>query len=88
MELIRNGMPPLPVPLTTEMDDQLVSEGILPPQDGDVWRMDFSRFNRYRQAPPYKDSGGQFWSPHGVRDSHVPELFPIIRFTEELLPRG
>lgn len=37
MELIRqrgsNG-PPLPLPLTPEMDDQLVAEGILPPNDG------------------------------------------------------
>lgn len=30
MEVIRKGMPPLPIPLTPEMDDQLVSEGILP----------------------------------------------------------
>jgi hypothetical protein len=59
----------------------------LPPREGDVWRMDFSRFNQYREAPPAEDSGAQFWSPHGTRDSHVPELFPIIRFTEELLPR-
>jgi hypothetical protein len=35
MELIRAGGelgPPLPMPLTKEMDDQLVSEGVLPPQ--------------------------------------------------------
>lgn len=32
MEVIRSGMPPLPIPLTQEMDDQLVSEGILPPE--------------------------------------------------------
>jgi hypothetical protein len=31
MEVLRTGMPPLPIPLTKEMDDQLVSEGILPP---------------------------------------------------------
>ncbi|QBG47806.1 hypothetical protein EGM51_10540 [Verrucomicrobia bacterium S94] len=31
MEVIRQGMPPLPIPLTKEMDDQLVAEGILPP---------------------------------------------------------
>jgi hypothetical protein len=31
MEVIRAGMPPLPIPLTKEMDDQLVAEGILPP---------------------------------------------------------
>jgi len=33
MEVIRSGMPPLPIPLTKEMDDQLVAEGILPPGD-------------------------------------------------------
>ncbi len=32
MEVIRSGMPPLPIPLTPEMDDQLVTEGILPPE--------------------------------------------------------
>lgn len=31
MEVIRAGMDPLPIPLTQEMDDQLVKEGILPP---------------------------------------------------------
>lgn len=31
MEVIRQGLPPLPIPLTPEMDDQLVSEGVLPP---------------------------------------------------------
>ena len=29
----------------------------LPPRDGDTWRMDFSRFNMYREAPPANDSG-------------------------------
>jgi hypothetical protein len=33
MEVIRAGMPPLPIPLTKEMDDQLVTEGILPPSN-------------------------------------------------------
>jgi hypothetical protein len=32
MEVIRRGDPPLPIPLTKEMDDQLVSEGVLPVQ--------------------------------------------------------
>ena len=31
MDVIRNGEPPLPIPLTPEMDDQLVAEGVLPP---------------------------------------------------------
>lgn len=30
MDLIRKGEPPLPIPLTPEMDDQLVAEGVLP----------------------------------------------------------
>lgn len=31
MEVIRQGLPPLPIPLTQEQDDQLVAEGYLPP---------------------------------------------------------
>lgn len=53
----------------------------LPPRDGDVWRMDFSRFNTYKEAPPARDSGGWVWSRHGVWDSHIPECFPYIRFS-------
>jgi hypothetical protein len=33
MEVIRKGMPPLPIPLTEEMDNQLVAEGVLPPTE-------------------------------------------------------
>lgn len=32
MDAIRNGLPPLPMPLTPEMDQQLVLEGVLDPQ--------------------------------------------------------
>jgi hypothetical protein len=32
MEVIRQGLPPLPIPLTPEQDAQLVAEGVLPPQ--------------------------------------------------------
>ncbi|MFH0909668.1 MAG: hypothetical protein V1929_12990 [bacterium] len=32
MEVIRQGLPPLPIPLTPEQDAQLVTEGLLPPQ--------------------------------------------------------
>jgi hypothetical protein len=58
----------------------------LPPKDGDVWRMDFSRFNTYKAPPPAKDSGGWVWSRHGIWDSHIPECFPFIRFSTKLLP--
>jgi hypothetical protein len=53
----------------------------LPPNNGDVWRIDFSRFNQYKAAPPDVDSGGWFWSRHGVWDSHIPECFPYVRFS-------
>jgi len=52
-----------------------------PPQDHDVWRMDFSRFNQYKEAAPSDDPGGWAWSPHGVWDSHVPECFTYIHFS-------
>lgn len=32
MEVIRQGLPPLPIPLTPEMDKKLVEEGVLPPR--------------------------------------------------------
>lgn len=32
MDAIRTGKPPLPIPLTKQMDDQLVKEGVLPAQ--------------------------------------------------------
>ncbi len=58
------------------------SQQKLPPGHNDVWRMDFSRFNQYKEAPPATDSGGWAWSPHGVWDSHVPECFTVITFSE------
>lgn len=33
MEIIRQGLPPLPIPLTQEQDDQLVAEGYLAPAE-------------------------------------------------------
>jgi hypothetical protein len=51
------------------------------PKDGDIWRIDLSRFNTYKEAPPAKDSGGWFLSPHRVWDSHIPECFPYVRFS-------
>ncbi|HEU5146946.1 MAG TPA: carbohydrate-binding family 9-like protein [Chryseosolibacter sp.] len=56
----------------------------LPPANGDIWRMDFSRFNTYKAPPPSKDSGGWAWSAHGVWDSHVPECFTYIEFSDRI----
>ena len=53
----------------------------LPPKEGDVWRMDFSRFNTYKEAAPAKDFSGWVWTRHGTWDSHIPECFAYIQFT-------
>ena len=55
----------------------------LPPKNGDVWRIDFTRFNQYKEAPPSQDPGGWAWSPHGEWDSHIPEVFPYVRFSTQ-----
>jgi hypothetical protein len=59
----------------------------LPPREGDLWRMDFSRFNTYKEAPPAKDSGGWVWTRHAIWDSHIPECFVKVRFTTNLPPK-
>lgn len=63
----------------------------LPPRDGDVWRIDASRFNRLRYHPEDslgnptgKDSGGWSWNPHGAWDSHIPECFGYVTFSTEV----
>jgi hypothetical protein len=57
----------------------------VPPRDGDVWRMDFSRFNQYRAPSPARDSGGWALNHHGVWDSHIPEAFAKIRFSDRVV---
>ncbi|MCA9835879.1 MAG: carbohydrate-binding family 9-like protein [Trueperaceae bacterium] len=61
----------------------LASGRSLPPDEGDIWRMDFSRFNQYKEAAPAADSGGWALSPHYVWDSHVPECFAKVQFSRE-----
>lgn len=59
----------------------------IPPKNGDLWAMDFSRFNTAKAPAPAKDSGGWALNHHGIWDSHVPECFARVRFvTEEVKP--
>ena len=55
----------------------------LPPVEGDVWRVDLSRFERLSYngitAP---QSAGWVWSRHGIYDSHIPECFTYVHFSE------
>lgn len=60
----------------------------LPPREGDVWRLDFSRFNIDRAHGWPRDSGGWVWTRHGVWDSHIPECFAFVRFTTQTLNLG
>ncbi len=59
----------------------------LPPHGGDVWRMDFSRFELLEfcgaKADPHP---GWALNRHGVYDSHIPECFSFIHFSEEEAP--
>ncbi len=54
----------------------------VPPRDGDVWRMDFSRFELLEfcgaKAEPHP---GWALNRHGVYDSHIPECFSFVRFS-------
>ncbi len=72
----------LAFPWTSMKPLAMADQRSLPPRSGDVWRMDFSRFNQYKEAKPAKDSGGWAWSYHGVWDSHIPEVFPRITFSD------
>ncbi|MBM3932846.1 MAG: polyhydroxyalkanoate depolymerase [SAR202 cluster bacterium] len=61
----------------------------LPPKEGDVWRIDFSRFQQYdKETKPLpswvvKDSPGWVWNMHGLYDSHIPECFVQVSFSEK-----
>lgn len=55
----------------------------LPPKEGDIWRMDFSRFEllQYNGVKARPHPGWSF-NKHGVYDSHIPECFTYVHFTE------
>jgi hypothetical protein len=61
----------------------LANRRSLPPRDGDTWRMFFGRFEALR-------AGGQeisphpawAWNSHGVYDTHRPECFTYVHFSE------
>jgi len=56
----------------------------LPPQDGDIWRMDFSRFEALECNGRLIDpSVGWSFNKHGVYDSHIPECFTYVHFSQE-----
>lgn len=58
----------------------------LPPKDGDVWRMSFSRFEALEvNGRKIEPSIGWALNAHGIYDSHIPELFSRVIFVEKNL---
>jgi hypothetical protein len=54
----------------------------VPPRDGDVWRMDFSRFELLRNCGvTVEPHPGWALNRHGVYDSHIPECFSFVHFS-------
>ena len=55
----------------------------LPPSDGDVWRIDCSRFQKIGPNQKILDPcAGWTWNRHGHYDSHIPEIFPMVTFSD------
>ena len=61
----------------------------VPPRDGDVWRMDFSRFELLEYCGTKADPHpGWALNRHGAYDSHIPECFSFIHFSEKAVESG
>jgi hypothetical protein len=55
----------------------------VPPRNGDVWRMDFSRFELLESCgAKVEPHPGWALNKHGVYDSHIPECFSFVHFSE------
>lgn len=56
----------------------------LPARDGDVWRMDVSRF-QWLEEGGRRPCPGWVWSSHGAYDSHIPDRFTYIHISERIV---
>lgn len=60
-----------------------------PPRDGDIWRIDCSRFQQYdHNGLKLACPAGWAWKTHGTFDSHMPEEFPVIMFSTKPVKAG
>jgi hypothetical protein len=58
----------------------------LPPKEGDCWRIFVGRFQKLiASGSEIHPHPAWAWNKHGVYDTHVPECFTFIHFTEESL---
>lgn len=64
----------------------LFSSPRVPPRDGDLLRCDFSRFeNLHSAGREVAPAPGWALNPHGVYDSHIPECFSYVHFSDRLV---
>jgi hypothetical protein len=55
----------------------------LPPKDGDEWRLFFGRFQKLMPSGiELNPHPAWVWSPHGIYDTHRPNCFPYVTFSE------
>lgn len=60
----------------------------LPPKNGDVWRIDCSRFQHIGPHGERLDpAAGWTWNRHGHYDSHIPETFTYVQFSTDPVRR-
>ncbi len=66
---------------------ELLADGrSIPPKDGDVWRIDCSRFQQVTKAGQLIPPGaGWTWNRHGHYDSHIPETFTFVHFSSSVV---
>ncbi len=62
-----------------------LADGRSLPEDGDTWRMDVSRFQWINDSDGDKSCPGWAWNSHGVYDSHIPECFTYMYFSEQVV---
>jgi len=61
---------------------RLAGKRPVPPRAGDVWRMDFSRFELLENCgTKVEPHPGWALNKHGVYDSHIPECFSFVHFS-------
>ena len=62
----------------------LFARPTLPPKGGDMLRASFSRFEALRyHGKAVAESPGWALNAHGVYDSHIPECFSYLHFSEK-----
>ncbi len=77
MAVIRSGMAPLPIPLTQEMDDQLVKEGVLPPVKPGLTPEEQDQKRKEIREPVQRNQMER------IRAGKPPLSFDLVPLTEE-----